>query len=115
MVAKESQWLDWSYKAGIAGFCFAVLAAFVDALIQIFSEHGTFAETNPVAEAGVTIGLLVWVGSTIILLRFAWQFVFPRPLDESPYKTLFVFYLMTVCFFVSAWYVIHKAKKQGLA
>jgi uncharacterized membrane protein len=115
MEAQQSPWLDWFYKAGIAGFVFAMLAAFIDALIQIFSEHGTLPETNPLAEAAITIGMLVWFGSTVVLLRFAWQLVFPRPLNENQYKSLFLYYLMTVGFFVSVWYVIYKAKKQGLA
>ena len=115
MEAQQSPWLDWFYKAGTTGFIFAMLAAFIDALIQIFSEHGTLPETNHLAEAAITIGMLVWFGSTVVLFRFAWKLVFPRPLNENQYKSLFLYYLMTVGFFVSVWYVIYKAKKQGLA
>lgn len=115
METQQSPWLDWFYKAGIAGFSVALLAALIDALLQIFSEHGTLSEPNSVAVALITIGMLVWFASTVVLLRFAWPLVFPRPLHENQLKSLLLYYLMTVGFFVSAWYVIYKAKQRDLA
>jgi hypothetical protein len=112
MKQNQSPWLDWSYKAGIAGFSIALLSQFGDAVIQMSSEHGLLPEPNSILLALSQFGIITWFICSLIVWRYAWQLLFPRPLHENQYRSLILYYLMIVMFPIMPWFVIRKARQR---
>ena len=115
MYKYDSPWTGWAFNIGVSGICLSLVAAFIDAVIQISSEHGTLPEPNPILFFLVQAGMFMWLFGTIGIWPHAWRIVFPRPLDENQYLTLVWWYLMTVAGFVMVWGIVIQERRQHVS
>ena len=114
MVSTHSPWLRWSYNAGIAGFFFAGLIIAADGVTGMVSPGKSLFQNQFGFFYLAQGGMFVWIGATAVLWINAWGLVFPRPLSENQYKTLFLYYLMTFGAPLMSWYVAHKELRQNV-
>ncbi len=114
MSAATDIWVCRAFRVGAWSLAFVFLSAFANALYLIFDGTYQLVDRFPSLQKVGEAGLLVFTACTFVLWLKSWALVFPGKTVESGYGPLVWFLLLVLGFWVTPWYVVHRARKEQL-
>lgn len=114
MNAATDIWVRKAFQIGAWSFGLAVLGAFVNALYLIFNGTYQLVDKVPIFQTLGKAALFVFAICTFALWLKSWALVFPGKYVESGYRPLVWALLLILGFWVTPWYVVHRAMKEQM-